>query len=184
MKSLRSTGMSTAARTSSRSASEPRNRRPSVSTEIADAPPAAYSAASSPGCWMSVRWPFDGDARLISAITGMPSSCLSHRLASRGAGAWAAMAFSSSSDVSRARACWSSSAPATSSSSTDNGPPSMSLPTCVTVRQVGYTSEALSCMVSRGGQYPTRARHGCGRAVFPSRAKNPGTDAKRGLMNT
>ncbi len=39
MKSLRSTGIDTAARTCSRSASDPLNRRPSVSTLIALAPP-------------------------------------------------------------------------------------------------------------------------------------------------
>ena len=41
VKSLRSTGMFTAARTASRSAREPLKRRCSVSTEIAAAPPAS-----------------------------------------------------------------------------------------------------------------------------------------------
>ena len=41
MKSLRSSGVSTAARTASRSASEPLNRRRSVSTEMTLAPPAS-----------------------------------------------------------------------------------------------------------------------------------------------
>ena len=41
MKSLRSTGMSTRARTASRSASEPPKRRCSVSTEMTAAPPAS-----------------------------------------------------------------------------------------------------------------------------------------------
>ena len=41
MKSLRSTGTDTAQRTRTRSSSEPANRRSSVSTEMAAAPPAS-----------------------------------------------------------------------------------------------------------------------------------------------
>ena len=44
------------------------------------------------------------DARLISAITGMPSARLSHRVASIGAGAASAAFFTSSSDTVSSRA--------------------------------------------------------------------------------
>ena len=53
MKSLRSTGMSTAARTAARSAREPPKRRCSVSTLMQWAPPASYSRASAAGSAMS-----------------------------------------------------------------------------------------------------------------------------------
>ena len=53
MKSLRSTGMDTATRTRIRSSSEPLKRRPSVSTEIAAAPPASYSTARAAGSAMA-----------------------------------------------------------------------------------------------------------------------------------
>ena len=78
-----------------------------------------YSRASAAGSGMSERWPLDGDARLISAITGMPSARLSHRVASIGAGAASAAFFTSSRDTVSSRVCWSSSAPATNSSKTD-----------------------------------------------------------------
>ena len=61
----------------------------------------------------------EGEALLISAMTGMPSAFFNHRRASIGAGAWATCRFNSSSDTLFSRACWSSTAPATNSSSTD-----------------------------------------------------------------
>ncbi len=70
MKSLRSTGMSTAARTASRSASEPLKRRSSVSTEMQCAPPFSYSTASAAGSVIVASAPRLGLERLTSAITG------------------------------------------------------------------------------------------------------------------
>ena len=72
MKSLRSTGTSTASRTRTRSSSVPENRRGSVSTEMAAAPPAAYSPASQAGSPISASAPLLGLARLTSAITETP----------------------------------------------------------------------------------------------------------------
>ena len=69
MKSLRSSGVSTAARTARRSSRLPPNRRSSVSTLIAAAPPAAYAVASAAGSGMSARSPLLGLRRLTSAIT-------------------------------------------------------------------------------------------------------------------
>src|SRR4051794_13245734 len=74
MKSLRSTGMSTACRTSTRSSSDPPNRRRSVSTEMVAAPPAAYAAARAAGSGIWARAPLLGLERLTSAITETPDS--------------------------------------------------------------------------------------------------------------
>src|SRR3954471_18413782 len=72
MKSFRSTGTSTASRTRTRSSSDPEKRRPSVSTEMAAAPPAAYSPASQAGSPISASAPLLGLERLTSAITETP----------------------------------------------------------------------------------------------------------------
>src|SRR5664279_4888591 len=77
MKSFRSKGMSTAARTSSRSVSDPPKRRPSVSTEMARAPPSAYVlACPARGALADMSDPAalartyaDGGARAISVLT-------------------------------------------------------------------------------------------------------------------
>ena len=86
-KSLRSTGMSTRARTASRSASEPWKRRSSVSTEMTAAPPFSYSAASAAGSLMVASAPLLGLDRLTSAITRTASSARSRLRQSRADGA-------------------------------------------------------------------------------------------------
>ena len=58
MKSLRNTGMLTAALTLSKSSSDPRKRRPSVRHEIALAPPASYSRARAAGSGDIAQMPF------------------------------------------------------------------------------------------------------------------------------
>ncbi len=60
MKSLRSTGIATAQRTRTRSSRVPENRRSSVSTEMAEAPPASYSTASAAGSAIAARAPLLG----------------------------------------------------------------------------------------------------------------------------
>ncbi len=85
MKSLRSTGSSTAARTAARSSSEPPKWSGSVSTEMAAAPPSAYEAATVWGSRPGAMAPADGDRRFTSAITPRPGA-LSASTASRGAG--------------------------------------------------------------------------------------------------
>ena len=94
MKSLRSTGIDTAARTASRSASEPWKRRSSVSTLMTRAPPLSYARPARPDrrCWRSS--PVDGLARFTSAITPMPGS-RSAAITSRGGGAASAAALTS-----------------------------------------------------------------------------------------
>ena len=69
---MRSTGTSTAARTASRSASEPPNRRASVRTLTIAAPPASYSRASAAGSAIGASAPFDGLRRFTSAMTWTP----------------------------------------------------------------------------------------------------------------
>ena len=56
-----------------RSALPPKNS-PSVSTDRQAAPPASYSAATAAGSRAGSRSPLDGDRRLISAITAIPSA--------------------------------------------------------------------------------------------------------------
>ena len=96
MKSLRRSGVSTAARTARRSARLPPKRRSSVRTEIAAAPPSAYAVASADGSGMSARSPLLGLRRLTSAMTLEPRArkC---GIGSRGAGASARCASSSGS---------------------------------------------------------------------------------------
>src|SRR6478735_8372689 len=122
MKSLRSSGMSTAARTASRSAREPPKRRSSVRTLITAAPPSAYCAARDAGSAMSASWPLDGLRRLTSAITLSWSRLLEvpprAAQASRAGAAAAARSFSSASVTKRWRACISSLTPALMSSRT------------------------------------------------------------------
>ena len=74
MKSLRSTGIDTAARTASRSSSEPLKRRCSVSTLMIRAPPSSYAPASFAGSEIVASSPRDGLARFTSAMTPMPGS--------------------------------------------------------------------------------------------------------------
>ena len=84
MKSLRSSGVSTAARTARRSSRLPPNRRSSVSTLIAAAPPAAYCRASAAGSAISARSPLLGLRRFTSAITLEPGAAqVRHRVARR-----------------------------------------------------------------------------------------------------
>ncbi len=84
-KSLRSSGTSTAARTARRSSRLPPNRRSSVSTLIAAAPPAAYCRASAAGSAISARSPLLGLRRFTSAITlePGPAAAASGRAAGR-----------------------------------------------------------------------------------------------------
>src|SRR6266705_5457398 len=69
MKSLRSKGIDTAERAAARSQSDPWKLSVSVNTEIAEAPAASYERARSTGAIPSRIRPFEGDARLISAMT-------------------------------------------------------------------------------------------------------------------
>src|SRR5581483_8592358 len=73
VKSLRSTGRSTAARASVRSPTEPPKNASSVSTDRHAAPPLSYALATTDGTRPGARSPRDGDRRLISAITDRPS---------------------------------------------------------------------------------------------------------------
>ena len=122
-KSLRSTGTSTRARTASRSARLPLNRRCSVSTEIAAAPPFSYSPASSAGSEMDASAPLLGLDRFTSAMTATASSALRRLTHSSAPGTRAARSLSSSSEVVAWRAARSSRTPATMSSSTVIVPP-------------------------------------------------------------
>ncbi len=74
VKSLRSTGRSTAARTRSRSAGEPPKSTASVSTEMAAAPAPAYPAATATMSRSGRREPPLGDRRLSSAMIRPPRS--------------------------------------------------------------------------------------------------------------
>lgn len=85
--------------------------------------PVSYSRASAAGSGISARCPLDGDARLISAMTGMESARLSHCVASSAGVLVSASRLSSSIGVRCARSCMSCVAPATRSSSTDMVPP-------------------------------------------------------------
>src|SRR6187402_1531974 len=118
MKSLRSTGMSTAERTSRRSSSEPPNRRCSVSTLIALAPPVWYDTARAAGSRISARAPREGLARLTSAMIFTRSAGASAARASRGAGAASASASTSARLRAARRSAASARAPETSSEST------------------------------------------------------------------
>ncbi len=69
IKSLRSTGTSTALRTLRISSRLPLKNGSSVSTEIAAAPYLAYVRPSATGSNGSISTPFDGDACLTSAIS-------------------------------------------------------------------------------------------------------------------
>ncbi len=69
VKSLRMTGNEHAARAAWRSAIEPPKCSTSVSTDRHAAPPRSYDLAISAGSRSALRSPFDGERRLISAIT-------------------------------------------------------------------------------------------------------------------
>src|SRR5690606_27513818 len=118
MKSLRSTGSSTAARTSRRSSSEPPKRRCSVSTLIALAPPVWYDTARPAGSRISASEPREGLARLTSAMIFTRSAGARAARASRGAGAASASASTSARLRAARRSAASSRAPATRSAST------------------------------------------------------------------
>src|SRR4051794_19655539 len=117
MKSLRSTGTETARRTRIRSSRVPLNRRPSVSTEIAAAPPASYSAARAAGSSMLARAPLLGLERLTSAITATPGP-VNRGIGSIAGSIWAARCFSRSRLTSAWRMARSSRTPAMMSSRT------------------------------------------------------------------
>src|SRR5260221_2679142 len=110
MKSLRNTGMSTVLRTAARSASEPRKRRCSVRTLIADAPPLAYSPASEAGSGISASDPLLGLLRFTSAIIDTSGDRKRGNGSSVG-GASDARAFNSASEISLCRCARSSRTP-------------------------------------------------------------------------
>src|SRR5882757_1049034 len=141
MKSLRSTGTDTSARTASRSASEPPKRRCSVSTLIAAAPPAAYSAASLAGSGMSASAPLLGLRRFTSAMIDTPSA-RKPGSGSRAGGASATRDRSSSSGISLCRWARSASTPSRIPSSTVVMPSSLSVDDAVG-RYLNYTYSSL-----------------------------------------
>src|SRR5689334_16562248 len=85
VKSLRSTGTSTAVRTAARSPRLPRKYFASVSTEMASTPCCAYVVASATGSRSAFSTPREGDARLTSAMRrAHPGTGASARSKSRG----------------------------------------------------------------------------------------------------
>ncbi len=83
MKSLRSTGIDTAAAISTRYSSLPRKYLGSVNTEIPTAPYISYSLAVARGSKSRRIIPFDGDACLTSAMIPSPKACLTACFRSR-----------------------------------------------------------------------------------------------------
>ncbi len=96
VKSLRSTGSSTAARAAARSSGEPPKWSWSVRTDRQAAPPASYFRATAAGSRSGARSPFDGERRLISAMTATPVVAASERRNGRGGGVTLAASIRSS----------------------------------------------------------------------------------------
>src|SRR6478672_9346727 len=117
MKSLRNTGIDTAAPTASRSSSEPLNRRCSVSTLMMRAPQSSYARASFAGSEIDASAPRDGLARFTSAITPMPGS-RSAASTSSGGGALLAISLISARETTASRAATSARTPSMMESST------------------------------------------------------------------
>src|SRR6266542_4263295 len=142
MKSLRSSGTSTASRTAAKSSRLPPNHRGSVSTLTQRAPPRAYCRARSAGSGISASLPRDGEARLTSAMTPTPAARRA-AYASFGGCAVAARRLICSSGTSSCRFATSSRTLARISSSTWPGSPCLAGSGCAPASDAGLPSPAV-----------------------------------------